>query len=143
MCLMFAAAYPARTSALIPYGTCARILRAPDYQSGSPTETLGKVLERAEETWDTGSLSADHFAPSLAHDQSFRRSRARFERFAVSPAGIKALLRMFHETDARHTLSVIRLLNAHRPRRSGIPSNFGSNGRDPSRCSAPPLNLSV
>ncbi len=108
MCLMFAATYPARTSALMLYGTFARILRAHDYPIGLPVETLGKFLERAEETWGTGTISAD-FAPSFAHDETFRRSWARFERFAVSPAGIKALLRTLHETDARHTLSVIRV----------------------------------
>jgi pimeloyl-ACP methyl ester carboxylesterase len=109
MCLMFAATYPARTSALMLYGTFARLLRAPDYPIGLPGETFARFLELAEETWGTGSLSADLFAPSLAHDESFRRSWARFERFAVSPAGIKALLRMLYETDARHVLSVIRV----------------------------------
>src|SRR6266403_4324495 len=38
MCLMFAAAYPARTSALILYGTFARALRAPDYPIGMPAD---------------------------------------------------------------------------------------------------------
>jgi pimeloyl-ACP methyl ester carboxylesterase len=109
LCLMFAATYPLRTSALILYGTFARILRAPDYPTGLPVEALEKFLERVEEAWGTGSISTDLFAPSLAHDERFRRSWARFERYAVSPAGIKALLRMFHETDARHTLSVIRV----------------------------------
>lgn len=109
MCMMFAATYPARTSALVLYGTFARVLRAPDYPIGLPVGALDKFLERTEETWGTGALSADLFAPSLAHDQTFRESWARFERLAVSPAGIKALLRMLHETDARQTLSAIRV----------------------------------
>jgi pimeloyl-ACP methyl ester carboxylesterase len=107
MCMMFAATYPARTSALVLYGTFARLMRAPDYPIGMPTEAAEKFLERIEQSWGT-SFSADHFAPSLAHDDKFRRSWARFERFAVSPAGMKALMRIVYATDARHVLSVIR-----------------------------------
>jgi pimeloyl-ACP methyl ester carboxylesterase len=109
MCLTFAATYPHRTSALILYGTFARMLRAPDYPIGVPAELLGKFLEFVEQSWGTGFLSADYFAPSMARDEAFRRSWARFERLAVSPAGIKALLRITQDTDARHALSVIRL----------------------------------
>ena len=108
MSMMFAATYPARTSALVLYGTFARLLRAPDYAFGMPAESAGKFLELLEESWGTG-ISADGFAPSLAHDEVFRRSWARFERLAVSPSGIKALMRMAYDTDARHTLPVIRV----------------------------------
>src|SRR4029453_7919392 len=61
MSLMFAATYPARTSALVLYGTFALMLRAPDSPIGMPAEALEKFLERVEESWGTGSLSADHF----------------------------------------------------------------------------------
>jgi len=109
MCLTFAATYPHRTSALILYGTFARMLRAPDYPIGVPAELLGKFLEFVEQSWGTGSMSADYFAPSMARDEAFRQSWARFERLAVSPAGIKALLRITQDTDARHALSTIRV----------------------------------
>ena len=108
MCLLFAATYPARTSALILYGTFARLLRTADYPIGMPAEALETFLDRVEDGWGTGSLSAD-LAPSLAHDEAFRQSWARFERLAVSPGGMKALLRMMYETDARPTLSLIRV----------------------------------
>ncbi len=107
MCMMFAATYPARTSALILYGTFARLARAPDYPIGLSSEAAEKFLERIEQAWGTG-FSADQFAPNLAHDETFRRSWARMERFAVSPAGIKALMRNLYGTDARHVLSAIR-----------------------------------
>lgn len=109
MCLMFAATYPARTSALVLYGTFARMLRAPDYPIGLPAEMFRVFSERIEESWGTGAISADYFAPSLAHDEAFRRSWARFERLAVSPGGMQALMRILHETDARHALSIIRV----------------------------------
>ncbi len=66
-------------------------------------------LEHIEDSWGTGSINTDVFAPSLAHDPAFRQSWARFERLAVSPGGIKALVRMLLETDARPTLSLIRV----------------------------------
>ena len=91
LCMMFAATYPARTSALVLYGTYARMLRAPDYPIGMPVEALGKFLDKVEESWGTGALSADLFAPSLAKDEAFRQSWGRFERLAVSPSGMKAL----------------------------------------------------
>jgi pimeloyl-ACP methyl ester carboxylesterase len=109
MCMTFAATYPHRTSALVLYGTFARMVRAPDYPIGAPPELLDWFLENVEESWGTGSVSAEYFAPSMARDEGFRRSWARFERLAVSPAGIKALLRMTQETDARHVLPVIRV----------------------------------
>ena len=109
MCLLFAATYPARTSALILYGTFARLLRTTDYPIGLPAPMLETFLDRIEDAWGTGSLSADHFAPSLAHDEAFRQSWARFERLAVSPGGMKALLRMMYETDARQALPLIRV----------------------------------
>jgi pimeloyl-ACP methyl ester carboxylesterase len=108
MCLMFAATYPERTSSLLLYGTFARMLRAPDYPIGLPLETFERFLEGTEHAWGTG-VTVDLFAPSFARDERFRDSWARFERFAASPSGIKALLRMLHETDARHTLSIVRV----------------------------------
>jgi class 3 adenylate cyclase len=85
------------------------MMRAPDYAIGARPEIFGYFLDRIEESWGTGSMSADYFAPSMARDEAFRRSWARFERLAVSPAGIQALLRITQETDARHALPVIRV----------------------------------
>jgi class 3 adenylate cyclase len=106
---MFAATYPGRTSALALYGTFARMLRAPDYPIGLPAELFGQFLQRIEESWGTGAISAEYFAPSMAADEAFRQSWARFERLAVSPGGMQALMRLLHETDARHALSSIRV----------------------------------
>jgi pimeloyl-ACP methyl ester carboxylesterase len=109
MCMLFAATYPARTSALVLYGTYARMLRAADYPIGLPVEGMETFLKRVEDTWGTGSLSAHHLAPSLAHDVAFRQSWARFERLAVSPGGMRALMLMLYETDARPVLPSIRV----------------------------------
>jgi pimeloyl-ACP methyl ester carboxylesterase len=109
MCLTFAATYPSRTSALMLYGTFARLMQAPDYPIGVPAGLFAQFLELVETSWGTGTMSADYFAPSMAGDEAFRRSWARFERLGVSPSGIKALLRITQETDARPALPVIRV----------------------------------
>jgi pimeloyl-ACP methyl ester carboxylesterase/class 3 adenylate cyclase len=108
MCMMFAATYPDRTSALVLCGTFARMMRAPDYPIGIPPETLERFLDVIEQSWGTG-FSATHFAPTHASDEAFRESWARFERFSVSPSGIKSLMHMLHDTDAREILPVIRV----------------------------------
>ena len=108
MCLTFAATYPARTSALVLYGTYARLLRAPDYPIGLPTDMFRLFLGLIEQVWGTGAISTEYFAPSRADDEAFRQSWARFERLAVSPGGMQALVRMLEETDARPALPIVR-----------------------------------
>src|SRR5215470_3271166 len=108
MCMMFAATYPERTSGLILCGTAARITRSADYPYGVPPNALDKFAQRIVADWGSG-ISADAFTPSVAQDAAFRRSWARLERFAVSPAGMQALIRMMHDTDARHVLPAIRV----------------------------------
>ncbi len=108
MCMLFAATYPQRTRALVLCGTGARMTQGPDYPIGIPPDALDEFLHRVGSAWGTGA-SAEVFAPSLAQDAAFRQSWARFERFAVSPAGIQTLIRMLYETDARHILPIIRV----------------------------------
>jgi class 3 adenylate cyclase len=105
---LFAATYPERTTALILCGTSARLLEAPDYPIGTNPKRFEAFIARTREAWGKG-LSAELFAPSLAGDERFRQSWARFERFAVSPAGFESLMRMAYETDVRHVLPAIRV----------------------------------
>lgn len=108
MCLMFAATHPQRTTALVLCGSCARMTRSRDYPAGIPVDALDRFTEHIAAGWGTG-VSVDVFAPSVAADKAFRRSWGRFERFAVSPAGIQALMQMLYETDARHILPVVKV----------------------------------
>jgi DNA-binding winged helix-turn-helix (wHTH) protein/class 3 adenylate cyclase len=108
MCMLFAAAHPERTRALVLYGTLARFLRGDDYPVGMPPDSFEEFCERVVGQWGTG-VSVDFFAPSMARDESFRRSWARLERFSVSPAGMRSLLRMLTEIDVRHVLPSVRV----------------------------------
>lgn len=108
MCTTFAISYPDRTRALVLVGTGACWMRKDDYPLGIPAGILDAFIARAGAAWGTG-ISADLFAPSVAADPAFRRSWARFERFAVSPAGMQTLLRRLFALDIRHLLPSVRV----------------------------------
>jgi pimeloyl-ACP methyl ester carboxylesterase len=89
MAMLFAATYPERTSALILVDTCARHLRDVDYPWGLPADRVPRYLQRTEELWGTGAL-LDILAPSVAHDERFRRWYGRYERLAMAPRAMIA-----------------------------------------------------
>ena len=79
MAILFAAAHPERTRAMVVWGTYARVTVAPDYPIGVPAERLYQAVEHLEPGWGSGvGLSA--WAPSVARDSSARESFARLQR---------------------------------------------------------------
>jgi class 3 adenylate cyclase len=108
MCMLFAAAHPERTSALVLWGAMARSTWAEDYPWAAPKEAL---LEADEELmspyWGQGA-TLDVFSPSLADDPAAREYQARYERQAASPMRVDQLFKMFLDTDVRDTLPLIR-----------------------------------
>ncbi|MGY4626460.1 alpha/beta fold hydrolase [Bradyrhizobium sp. USDA 4486] len=110
MSVLFAASYPERTRALALYGTYGH------FRSWVlPPDRIEGALERMEKAWGTGESLA-LFAPSVAADENFRQSWARFERLGASPSAVVALMRMNSEIDVRPILPSIRVptLIAHR-----------------------------
>jgi class 3 adenylate cyclase len=108
MAMLFAATYPERTSALVLVNTFARLLRDADYGYGYPADRVPKVLARLEELWGIGGL-VDLIAPSVAHDERFRRWYARYERLAIAPGAATAIYATIFEVDVRHVLPAIRV----------------------------------
>lgn len=108
MCIVFAATYPERTSALVLYGTFARGLYDPEYPWGTTPDRLERFLERIDREWGTG-MTAKIFAPSIAQDEEQVQSWGRFERLAVSPGAARALIHISANTDVRNILPVIRV----------------------------------
>ena len=108
MCMLFAAAHPERTSALILWGAMARSTWAEDYPWAPPREA---VLEAEKELvfplWGEGA-TLDIFSPSLAHDPQAREMQGRLERQSASPMRAAQLLEIFLDTDVRETLPLIR-----------------------------------
>ncbi len=108
MCMLFAATYPERTSALVLWGAMARSTWADDYPWAPSKEAL---LEANEELmspfWGQGA-TIDVFSPSLAADPRAREAQARLERQAASPMRVEQLFKTFLDTDVRETLPLIQ-----------------------------------
>ncbi|WP_108522715.1 adenylate/guanylate cyclase domain-containing protein [Bradyrhizobium algeriense] len=103
MSLLFAATYPERTRALVLYGTYGH------FSSWVvPPDRIEAALDRMEKNWGTGE-SLRLFAPSVASDETFKLSWARFERLGASPSAVVALMRMNSEIDVRPILPSIRV----------------------------------
>ncbi len=108
MCALFAATYPGRTSALILYGSFARIAWAADLPWGRTMEEQQARLASFERSWGTGAI-VESFAPSTAADVGIRQWWANFERLSASPGAMLTTLRMNYEIDARHILPLIQV----------------------------------
>ena len=108
MCMLFAATYPERTSALVLWGAMARSTAAPDY----PWAPQREAVEEAQEEligpmWGQGA-TIEIFSPSMAADPRAREFQARFERQAASPMRVQQLFQMFLDTDVRDALPLIQ-----------------------------------
>jgi pimeloyl-ACP methyl ester carboxylesterase len=108
MCALFAATYPARTSALIMAGAYARMMASPDYAFGRTEEQLDAFHEQIERDWG-GPVGLDIRMPSRAGDARFRDWWARYLRASASPRAAAQLLHMNAQVDIRHVLPSIRV----------------------------------
>ncbi|HZT03208.1 MAG TPA: adenylate/guanylate cyclase domain-containing protein [Steroidobacteraceae bacterium] len=106
MSILFAATYPQRTSALVLFGSYARITWAADYQWGRTEQDVAARYKLIEETWGQGN-HVELFAPSMASNTEYRKWQAFFERSSASPGAAIALLRMNTEIDVRHVLPAV------------------------------------
>jgi class 3 adenylate cyclase len=108
MCMLFAAAYPERTSALVLWGAMARSTAAPDYPWPPEREAVIEAQEALiQPMWGQGA-TIDIFSPSLAANPQAREFQARFERQAASPMRVQQLFEMFLDTDVRDALALIQ-----------------------------------
>jgi class 3 adenylate cyclase len=108
MAMLFAATYPERVSALILSDTFARLLRDIDYPWGLPADRVPQFLQRIEEGWGTGRM-LNILAPSVAHDERFRRWFARYNRLANGPRTATTMFATSWSADVRTVLQSIRV----------------------------------
>jgi pimeloyl-ACP methyl ester carboxylesterase len=108
MCALFAATYPARTTALIMGGGYARRTWAPDYPWAPTAQEHQRFIEMCQREWG-GPVGLEMRAPSVARDERFRQWWARYLRMSASPGANIALLRMNAEIDIRDVLPAIRV----------------------------------
>jgi class 3 adenylate cyclase len=103
MCLMFAATYPQRATALALYGCYVRprhLLRDDDF---------GREMALIDRLWGTGEYLLARYMPRGLSAEAARPVFARLERQSASPSAVMAIHRMNREIDARHVLPVIRV----------------------------------
>jgi pimeloyl-ACP methyl ester carboxylesterase len=126
MCLLFAATYPGRTTALIMDGSFARRTWSPDHPWGPTKEELERTVEAAVRDWG-GPVGIETRAPSMAKDPRFRDWWARYLRTGASPGAFRAIMQMNSEIDARDVLPAIRVptLVVHRTADRAIPVEAG------------------
>jgi pimeloyl-ACP methyl ester carboxylesterase len=104
MCLMFAATYPARTSALVLFGTFTSMKGEPWMLT---SEAFDQTVVRLLARWGEGSLLRLN-APSRRDDAIFLQWFAGIERAAASPGSVRALMRANYDIDVRHLLPTIQ-----------------------------------
>jgi pimeloyl-ACP methyl ester carboxylesterase len=107
LALLFAAAHPERTSALVLYGSLAKFTQSADYPWGWSPAAIQLYLAASEESWGSGE-GAELLAPSLGEDDNYRRWFARLVRMSASPGQAMALLKMNTELDVRDVLTQVR-----------------------------------
>ncbi len=124
VCMLFAASYPERTSALVLWGAMARSTWAEDYPWAPPKEALQEAnRELLSPYWGQGA-SLDVFSPSLAEDSRAREVQARLERQAASPMRVRQLFEMFLDTDVRGVLPLIQAPTLIMQRRGDYAVNY-------------------
>jgi class 3 adenylate cyclase len=126
MSALFAATHPERVSALILYGTFARMLKAPDFPEGVRAERFQKWTERVQGEWGEP-VAVDLWAPSELGNPEFERWWSRLLRQGTSPAGVIDLMELYREIDVRRALPAISAptLVLHRAEDRMIPARQG------------------
>jgi class 3 adenylate cyclase len=106
MSTLLAATHPDRVSALVLYGTYARMIEAPDYPEGIKVARLEAWGERVRSEWGAA-VALDMWAPSAVGDRDFERCWARLLRQGTSPSGAIDLIDLYRGIDLRAVLSAI------------------------------------
>jgi class 3 adenylate cyclase len=106
MSLLYAATHPERVSALVLYGTYARLTKAPDYPEGIRPEFLDRWGEAMRAEWG-GPVGVELWAPSEVGNADFARWWARLLRQGASPAAALDLMDLYKEIDVRPALPAI------------------------------------
>ena len=105
---MLAAAHPERVSAMVQYGTYARVSRTEGYPEGIPAESARRFWQGMIDRWGDPA-SIEDWAPSLAADPEVREWWARMLRSGASPGTMRTLGAMYEHLDVRPLLPAVRV----------------------------------
>jgi class 3 adenylate cyclase len=104
--ILFAATYPDRASALVPWGTFARIRRGPDYPLGVDPSLIEPFIDGEVGRWGTG-RALRVFIADMPIDPQSSAFVARYERSAATPNMVREILRRNCEIDVRSALPAV------------------------------------
>jgi pimeloyl-ACP methyl ester carboxylesterase len=107
-CVMFAATYPERVTALVLYGTNACYRWTEETPWGRTDEQLTRLLNALKANWGTP-VGLRGFAPSRAEDEEFKDWWARLLRLGASPEAAIANLQVAFAIDVRSVLPAVRV----------------------------------
>ncbi|MCC7449059.1 MAG: alpha/beta fold hydrolase [Anaerolineae bacterium] len=108
MCVLFAATYPERTRALIVAGMYAKRIWSPDYPWAPTPEERQQFFDWIVQDWG-GVVDLDVLAPSMVHNEPFRRWFAAYLRRSASPGAALALAQMNTQIDVCPVLPSIHV----------------------------------
>jgi pimeloyl-ACP methyl ester carboxylesterase len=106
MGLLFAAAHPERTTALVLYGASPKFSSAPDWEWGWSPEEITSRFDEMERNWGEGALLS-LFAPSQAESEAVRHAWGQFQRTGASPSMGRTVYQALCDIDCREILSAI------------------------------------
>ena len=107
LAMLFAAAHPERTTALVLQGAEVRERRDDDWPWGEGAEAeLEEYLAALPETWGKG-LGFQRLLPSAGDVEWGREWLGRLQRHAATPAAWGAFARMAFEIDVRHIVPAV------------------------------------
>ena len=108
MAMLFAATHPELTTALVLADSCAQQFEPAQDRGSIAVEGRALSLDELEERWGSGA-NLSYLAPSVAHDERFRRWYGRYERLALAPRMVRAIVAADFENDLRGDLPAIRV----------------------------------
>lgn len=106
MSTLYAATYPDEISALVLFGTFARMVETEGFPHGISDEQLDRWGSIIRRDWG-GPVALEIWAPSRVGDGEFERWWARLLRQGTSPAGAIALMDLYREMDVRSILPAV------------------------------------
>jgi pimeloyl-ACP methyl ester carboxylesterase len=109
MSLLFAAAYPERTAALVLWDGMPRMMWAPDYPWGATEETQRKLLEFDGQLFGPREPTLELLQEVGFTDAGEAEGLLEYYRSSISPGSMRALRLMNREIDVRHVLPAIRV----------------------------------
>jgi class 3 adenylate cyclase len=106
MSLLFTATYPARTRALVVYGTYPKRIWSPDFPWAPRPEERQRFYDEIERGWG-GEVDLATLAPTLARDEAMRSWWASYMRRSASPRDALVLAHMNTESDVTGILGSV------------------------------------